>query len=236
MAPAAGNVGLKKAVNNAIDRIAMINQRGAYAGVINDQYMPPSMRGFQNAAIYPARPNVARARSLAQGNTARRQGRLLHLQHGPVHPDRPQIVQDNLKAIGLDMEIKPFPRAVQFTKSGTRGEPFDMSLEGWHMDYFDPYDFMFLLDGTTIRPANNSQLLVLQLDAQYNRKIAAAASPRRPGPLPRVRQPRHGPREECCSAGDVHQRQPAVTSSRSRRGCYFYQPVYELDIASICKK
>ena len=86
-----------------------------------------------------------------------------------------QIVQDNLKEIGLDMEIKPFPRAVQFAKTGTRGEPFDLTLEGWHMDYFDPYDFIFLLDGTTIRPANNVNFSYFNSPA-YNRKIAAAAS------------------------------------------------------------
>ena len=147
---ASGNVGLKKAVNNAIDRIAMINQRGAYGGVINDQYMPPTMRGFKNAAIHPSRPNVSRARSLARGNTRGGRGVFYTCNTGPCIPTA-QIVQDNLKAIGLELEIKTFPRAVQVTKSGTRGEPFDLSLEAWHMDYFDPYDFIFLLDGTTIR-------------------------------------------------------------------------------------
>ena len=50
-----GNVRLKKAVNFAIDRQAVLAQGGAYAGVTNDQYMPPTMRGFRNLAIYPRR-------------------------------------------------------------------------------------------------------------------------------------------------------------------------------------
>jgi oligopeptide transport system substrate-binding protein len=228
-----GNVGLKKAVNNAIDRIAMINQRGAYAGVINDQYMPPTMRGFKNAAIYPSRPNVARARSLAQGNLRGGKGVLYTCNTGPCIPTA-QIVQDNLKAIGLDMEIKPFPRAVQFTKSGTRGEPFDMSLEGWHMDYFDPYDFVFLLDGTTIRPANNSNYSYFN-NPQYNRKIAAAAS--------LVGQARYRAfgnldvdlaKNAAPLASYITDNQRYLVSKST--GCFFYQPVYELDIASICKK
>ncbi len=228
-----GNVGLKKAVNNAIDRIAMINQRGAYAGVINDQYMPPSMRGFQNAAIYPSRPNVARARSLAQGNTRGGKAVLYTCNTGPCVPTA-QIVQDNLKAIGLDTEIKIFPRAVQFTKSGTRGEPFDMSLEGWHMDYFDPYDFMFLLDGTTIRAANNNNYSYFN-NTQYNRKIAQAAS--------LVGQARYRAfgkldvdlaKNAAPLASYITDNQRHLVSKTT--GCYFYQPVYELDIASICKK
>jgi ABC-type oligopeptide transport system substrate-binding subunit len=228
-----GNVGLKKAVNNAIDRIAMINQRGAYAGVINDQYMPPSMRGFKNAAIYPSRPNVARARSLAQGNLRGGKGVLYTCNTGPCIPTA-EIVQNNLKAIGLDMEIKTFPRAVQFTKSGTRGEPFDMSLEGWHMDYFDPYDFVFLLDGSTIRSANNSNYSYFN-NPQYNRKIAAAAS--------LVGQARYRAfgnldvdlaKNAAPLASYITDNQRYLVSKTT--GCFFYQPVYELDIASICKK
>jgi oligopeptide transport system substrate-binding protein len=228
-----GNVGLKKAVNNAIDRIAMINQRGAYAGVINDQYMPPSMRGFKNAAIYPSRPNVARARSLAQGNLRGGKGVLYTCNTGPCIPTA-EIVQNNLKSIGLDLEIKTFPRAVQFTKSGTRGEPFDMSLEGWHMDYFDPYDFIFLLDGSTIRPANNSNYSYFN-NPQYNRKIAAAAS--------LVGQARYRAfgnldvdlaKNAAPLASYITDNQRYLVSKST--GCFFYQPVYELDIASICKK
>jgi ABC-type oligopeptide transport system substrate-binding subunit len=230
---AAGNVGLKKAVNFAIDRIAMINQRGAYAGVINDQYMPPTMRGFKNAAIYPSRPNVARARSLAQGNTRGGKGVFYTCNTGPCLPTA-QIVQDNLKAIGLDMEIRPFPRAVQFTKTGTRGEPFDMSLEGWHMDYFDPYDFMFLLDGTTIRPANNVNFSYFNSPA-YNKKIAAAASL-----VGQARYRAFGNLDQDLAKNAAPLASYITDNTRllvsKETGCFFYQPVYEVDLAGLCKK
>jgi peptide/nickel transport system substrate-binding protein len=230
---AAGNTGLKKAVNTAIDRIAMINQRGAYAGVINDQYMPPTMRGFKNAAIYPSRPNVSRARSLARGNTRSGSGVFYTCNSGPCIPTA-QIVQNNLKAIGLELEIKTFPRAVQVTKSGTRGEPYDLSLEAWRMDYFDPYDFLFLLDGTTIRPANNVNFSYFN-SPQYNRKIAAAAS--------LVGQARYRAfgqldvdlaRNAAPLASYITDNQRYLVSRST--GCFFYQPVYEVDLASICKK
>jgi peptide/nickel transport system substrate-binding protein len=230
---AAGNTGLKKAVNTAIDRIAMINQRGAYAGVINDQYMPPTMRGFKNAAIYPSRPNVSRARSLARGNTRSGSGVFYTCNSGPCIPTA-QIVQNNLKAIGLELEIKTFPRAVQVTKSGTRGEPYDLSLEAWRMDYFDPYDFLFLLDGTTIRPANNVNFSYFN-SPPYNRKIAAAAS--------LVGQARYRAfgqldvdlaRNAAPLASYITDNQRYLVSRST--GCFFYQPVYEVDLASICKK
>jgi ABC-type oligopeptide transport system substrate-binding subunit len=167
-----GNVRLKKAVNHVIDRQAMLTQRGAYAGVTNDQYMPPTMRGFRNVPIYPRRPNLSQARSLAQGQTRGGDG-VFYCANAAPAPQTCQIVQANLRNIGLNMDIRLFPRAAQFEATGRRGEPFDLSLEGWHMDYFDPYDFIFLLDGTTIRPANNVNFSYFNSPA-FNRRIAQA--------------------------------------------------------------
>jgi oligopeptide transport system substrate-binding protein len=229
----AGNVNLKKAVNYAIDRIGMINQRGAYAGVINDQYMPPTMRGFRNAAIYPSRPNVARARSLAQGNTRGGKGVMYCANTAPA-PQTCQLVQDNLKGIGVDLEIKAFPRAVQIAKGGTRGEPFDMTLESWHMDYFDPYDFLFLVDGSQIRPANNVNFSYFN-NPGYNRKIARATA------LAGQERYRAFGNLDVDLARNAAPLASYVTDntrhlvSRST-GCYFYQPVYEIDLAALCKK
>ena len=167
-----GNLRLKKAVNFVIDRQAILTQRGAYAGVTNDQYLPPTMRGFKNVAIYPRRPNLNQARSLASGQTRGGSGVFYCANRAPA-VQQCQIVQANLRNIGLNMDIKQFPRATQFELTGRRGEPFDLSLEGWHADYFDPYDFIFLVDGTTIRPANNVNFSYFNSPA-FNRKIARA--------------------------------------------------------------
>jgi peptide/nickel transport system substrate-binding protein len=231
--PGLGNVGLRKAVNNAIDRVAMINQRGAHSGVINDQYMPTSMRGFRNEALYPSRPNVARARSLARGNTRGGKGVLYACNIGQCIPTA-LVVQDNLRAIGLDLEIKTFPGAVLFAKAGTRGEPFDLVLAGWRMDYFDPYNFLFLLDGTLIRPASNANIAYFN-SPRYNRKIAAAASLvgqaryRAFGNLDVDLATNAAPLASFLTENTRH------LVSRST-GCYHFQPVYELDLAAICKK
>jgi ABC-type transport system substrate-binding protein len=169
-----GNVDLKKAVNYAIDREAMLLQRGAYAGVVNDQNLPPDFPGFTDAALYPSRPDIARAQALAgwRPGDPMRPAVLYTCNSGACIPTA-QIVQANLAAIGLAVDIQVFPRAIQFVKAGTRGEPFDLTLEGWHIDYYDPHDFMFLLDGATIRPANNSNFSYYD-DPDYNNRFADA--------------------------------------------------------------
>jgi ABC-type oligopeptide transport system substrate-binding subunit len=226
-----GNVKLKKAVNFVIDRQAIMTQRGAYSGVTNDQYMPPSMRGFKNVAIYPRRPNLSQARTLAQGQTRGGDGVFYCSNRAPA-PQQCQIVQANLRNIGLNMDIKLFPRAVQFEKTGNKGEPFDLTLEGWHMDYFDPYDFIFLVDGTTIRPSNNVNFSYFN-SAAFNKKIARAKT------LVGV------PRYRAFSALDVDLAKngaPLATYGTpndrayvsSRVGCYSYHPVFTWDYAAMC--
>jgi ABC-type oligopeptide transport system substrate-binding subunit len=226
-----GNLRLKKAVNFAIDRQAVLAQGGAYAGVTNDQYMPPTMRGFKNVAIYPRRPNLSQARSLASGQTRGGDGVFYCANRAPA-PARCQVVQANLRNIGLNMDIKLFPRATQFELAGRKGEPFDMTLEGWHMDYFDPYDFIFLVDGTTIRPANNVNFSYFNSPA-FNRKITRAKT------LVGVE------RYRAFSALDqdlVRNGAPLATYASpndrhyvsARVGCYHYHPVFTWDYSALC--
>jgi peptide/nickel transport system substrate-binding protein len=83
-------------------------------------------------------------------------------------------VQFNLKQIGIDVEIKLFDRVVQHEKTATRGEPFDLTLEGWGMDYPDPSNFInVLLDGRRIQADNNVNASYFN-NATYNRRMDAA--------------------------------------------------------------
>ena len=226
-----GNVRLKKAVNFAIDRQAVLAQGGAYAGVTNDQYMPPTMRGFRNLSIYPRRPNLSQARALANGQQRGGDG-VFYCSNRAPSPARCQVVQANLRNIGLNMDIRLFPRATQFELAGRKGEPFDMTLEGWHMDYFDPYDFIFLVDGSTIRPANNVNFSYFNSPA-FNRKITRAKT------LVGVERYRAfsnldhdlvrngAPLATYASPNDRH-----YVSART--GCYHYHPVFTWDYAALC--
>ena len=226
-----GNVRLKKAVNYAIDRQAVLAQGGAYAGVTNDQYMPPTMRGFRNLAIYPRRPNLNQARSLASGQTRGGDG-VFYCSNRAPSPARCQVVQANLRNIGLNMDIRLFPRATQFELAGRKGEPFDMTLEGWHMDYFDPYDFIFLVDGSTIRPANNVNFSYFNSPA-FNRKITRAKTLvgveryRAFSNLDHDLARNGAPLATYASPNDRH-----YVSART--GCYHYHPVFTWDYAALC--
>ena len=86
-------------------------------------------------------------------------------------PDRAAIIQQNLKAIGINVDIKEFDRGVQFGKEGTKGEPFDIADEGWIADYYDAYDFLnILLDGSNI-PATNGNNFSYINDPTLNKEL-----------------------------------------------------------------
>ena len=111
-------------------------------------------RASSESRIYPS-TNLATARTLAQGNT--RSGKaVLYTFNRAQGPAVAQSVQFQLNQIGIDVEVRQFDRVVQNTKAATRGEPFDMTIEGWHADYPDPANFInVLLDGRRIQAENN---------------------------------------------------------------------------------
>ena len=54
---------LRKAVNYAIDRPAMLRVRGVFAGKRTDQILPPGMAGFRDTKSTRSRaPNYAKAK------------------------------------------------------------------------------------------------------------------------------------------------------------------------------
>jgi peptide/nickel transport system substrate-binding protein len=171
------NVSLRKAVLHAIDRRFMTAQHGFLAGKRTDQFLPYGMPGFKEADLYSLKgPDYGKARQLAQGNT--RGGKAIfyafNRNYGPAVA---QSVQFNLKQIGIDVEIKLFDRVVQNTKAQTRGEPFDLVHEGWHIDYPDPANFInVLLDGRRLQLENNSNEAYYSGDGikNFNRKLDAA--------------------------------------------------------------
>src|SRR4029079_5096035 len=64
------NLQLRRAINYAIDRHAMLIQAGYLSGKRTDQILPPGIDGFKDASLYPLDgANVALAKKLAKGHT-----------------------------------------------------------------------------------------------------------------------------------------------------------------------
>jgi ABC-type transport system substrate-binding protein len=172
-----GNNRLKQAVNHAIDRPQMVRQHGALGGARTDQILPIDFPGFRNWQIYRLTgANTARARALATP-AVRRSGNVrfwtFRTSFGPAVA---QVVQFNLRQIGLNTDITTLDRVVQTTRGGNRQtNDFDVLLNGWGEDYPDPYDFInILLSGTSIQPDNNVNLSYFN-EPRWNRRMDQAS-------------------------------------------------------------
>jgi peptide/nickel transport system substrate-binding protein len=164
-----GNVKLRQAVNFAVDRKALTREVGPYVATATDQYLPPALPAFRNERIYPlAGADLRKARALAKGRT--RAGKaLLYTCDRPDCVASAQILQRNLKQIGLEVMIQQLPTQLLFEKIFRPGEPFDIAWVGWG-GYLDPGTFiddLFLGSGG----ANISRFN----DPEYNRAITAAS-------------------------------------------------------------
>jgi ABC-type oligopeptide transport system substrate-binding subunit len=231
-----GNPSLRKAVNWALDRQAISNGAGGpQASVASDQYLPSAMPGFKEANIYPLdHANLARARELARGNL--HGGKIvMYTSNTPLPMALGRIVQQQLAAIDLDVEVRGFPlhtaSGAYFSKLGKKGEPWDLALALWQPSYVDPYAYLNqLLDGRYAGGTNFTRF-----DSQrYNRQMRRTANFLPLGGRTRA----YGAldvrlaREAAPLAAIDFLKEPTLVSNRV--GCIVLRPV--LDLTAVCLK
>ncbi|MGH3138399.1 MAG: ABC transporter substrate-binding protein [Gaiellales bacterium] len=164
---------VRQAVNWAINRKAILQPSGYGAGVPADKYLPPQISGSsEEQSIYPLdSADLTKAKALMQQAGASNLTAVLYTCNQPPCPDRAAIIQQELKQIGIDVQVKEFDRGVQFTKEGQKGEPFDIADEGWIADYYDAYDFInILLNGETIPDTGGNNFSYFN-DPTFNKRM-----------------------------------------------------------------
>jgi peptide/nickel transport system substrate-binding protein len=174
------NVALRQAVNYAVDRTGIV--RATPSGLLGqtptDQVMPSQIPGWRDYRLYPLTgPDLGRARQLAQGNLRGGQA-ILWIPGGPTglfYSSEAQVVVSNLKAIGLDVQVKVMANAVINAEAGTPGASYDMILNEWQLAYPDPGSALVpYLGGENARkPSGNSNFAYFDEPA-YDRRMAAA--------------------------------------------------------------
>ena len=177
---------------------------------------------------------VAKAKELAKGNTRGGKAILWTSTTDPA-PLQAQIYQQNLKAIGLDVQVTAFARAVQIQKEGIRGAAFDLTTEGWAADYADPSDFInVLLDGSNIKASNNNNVAYFD-DPAYNKRMASASL--------LFGDPRYSSYATLDADITTNAAPWAARANSTNRifvsansGCFTYNAVFGVDLAALCLK
>jgi peptide/nickel transport system substrate-binding protein len=230
------NVKLRQAVNFAVDRTALQRERGgSLAGTVTDQYLAPIKLGFSNERLYPLKgPNLDTARALARGRQRSGKAVLYTSSSLPGPIAQAQILRDNLRKIGLGVQIQAYPFPVLVEKLQTPGEPFDIGFIGWGFSDPDPVRFLrFLFDGRTIRNAPDFGNFSYFNSPRYNRLLDRAAR------LPAQQRYRAYGELDAQISRDAAPAIPysydnALTLVGARTGCVVVNPT--LDLAAVCLK
>jgi peptide/nickel transport system substrate-binding protein len=229
------NASLRRAVNFALNRRALVSTGGPLVSRPSDQYLPFIMPGFKDADVYPLeRPDLQRARALANGNL--RGGKaVLYVNSSPIPMAIGQLVRQQLAEIGLEVEVRGIPlhsaSAAYFKKLATPGEPWDIAFGLWSPSYIDPYAYInLLLDRRFVGGTNFARFV----SNPYDRQMRQAA-----------RLPQGSDRNSAYAALDVRlARGPAPLAAvdvlneptlvSKRVGCIVLRPV--LDLTAACLK
>ena len=236
--PLFANAELRRAVNYAIDRPALVEQQNRFfaafnfgAGVATAGYLPPGFPGYRPTSPYPLDgPDLTTAPRLAAGH--RGLARLYTCTESPC-PEQAAVIKTDLAAIGVRVEVDEFPKPVMFAKIHTPSEPYDITTVGWSTDYPDPSGFINqLLDGALITTAQNANLAQFN-DPRYNAEMRAAA--RVAGAQRYVIYGRLADQLARNASPLVAYSSDSVRDFFSARiGCQLYQPVYGMDLANLC--
>ncbi|WP_119301008.1 ABC transporter substrate-binding protein [Dongia deserti] len=130
---------VRRAVNMAVNKqrlVQVLNNRGTVTG----QILPPAMAGFNpKFQGYPYDPEKAKGllkeAGLGDGFTTE-----LYFQNVDPWPRMAQVIQQDLAAIGIKVELRGLEMASLF---GTAGKPdgAPMALTEWYADFPDPSNF-----------------------------------------------------------------------------------------------
>jgi len=105
---------LRRAVNYAIDRRALVAQGRRYAeinpfnaGEPTDDYLPPTVTDARDFRLYPLDgPDLERARKIAGPVRATA---VMYTPNLPPWQQEAQIIRRNLAPLGIDVEVREFP-------------------------------------------------------------------------------------------------------------------------------
>jgi peptide/nickel transport system substrate-binding protein len=154
------SVAARKAVNFALGRNEFLVLSGKYSGSAADQLLVPGIPGYKKFNVYPAVPNVAKAKSVG-GKSLKGNMNVWYLPNDPFMNPAAQYIQHQLQTLGFKATLQQANPDDYYdgleTKATAEGpNGYDIAWGGWCADYFDPFDYFNVnLDGRTIGATGN---------------------------------------------------------------------------------
>jgi peptide/nickel transport system substrate-binding protein len=220
---------MRRAFNYAIDRRALVQHHLNFGGGrATDHYLVPGIPGSRPIDIYPlGGPDLAKARQLAAGVHAHA---TLYIPTGsPQIIDDARILQSDLAAIGITVDTVALPGNVLYARLAKPGEPWDLAWANWYGDFADPFTMINELFDPAFAALNLSHFDNPALIARM-RQAATLSGNRRLQAYARLDQDltRDDPPVAAWGNGTLRE------FFSARVGCQTDQPIYGIDLGSLC--
>ena len=181
--PPLNNVDVRKAINYAVDRTAILAQWGGpLAGAPSDQIIPAGQADYKQYSIYPNTPNLAQAKKLMAASGVKTPVTLvLRCQNdAPGFINMAEVIQANLKAIGINVKIVGSPNSVNSSIITNYKSKTAMGIEPWSLDFPDGEAIVNTgLDPTQPdNPANMARFGDAAFDSSFSTAAAALGAAR----------------------------------------------------------
>jgi peptide/nickel transport system substrate-binding protein len=145
-----GQAPLRKAINHALDRPALIKAHGYLETRKSDRLLPAPLSASRR--VYPLDgPDLVTARRWLARAKLRPQKLTLYTANFPFNIASARVFRSNLLPLGIEVEVKAFDYITLLEKlrRRTKGEPFDVAWLNWGAFYADPAGAVLpLLRGT----------------------------------------------------------------------------------------
>lgn len=138
--PPLNNVDVRKAINYAINRTQIEEQWGGpLAGSTTDQLIPPALVDYKPYSIYASTPNLVMAKKLMAESGVKTPVTLaLRTQNdAPGFMNMAAVIQGNLKAIGINVQVVGSPNSVNSSYIVNYKAKVPMGIEPWSADFPD---------------------------------------------------------------------------------------------------
>jgi len=173
--PPFNDVRVRKAVNLAIDKSRIVATQSGRV-VAARGVLPPGMPGYNpNLKGYSYNPEAAR-KLLQEANYKNDPQKPITLWYASTvwYPKAAQTIQEDLKKIGMEINLKSVTFAEAKTKAGQR-KAIPMSINGWLQDYPDPSNFLDVMFNSKAITENASLNRAFYSNPEVDRLLNAAA-------------------------------------------------------------
>ncbi len=152
--PPFDKLAVRQAVNDAIDRNALVRLLGGLAAP-TENVLPPTYPSYRKLWLYPY--DLAKAKALIARSGASGARVTVWGFSGPLGQRPVAYLTDQLDKIGLKATLKIVNPAIYFTAIGNQATKAQIGVAGWTQDYPHPLDwFDVLLNGERITRVHNN--------------------------------------------------------------------------------